>query len=436
MRVFDSRADAARQLAAALGRYHGANPLVLAIPRGAVAMGRVLADALQGELDVVLVRKLPAPFNRELAIGAVDETGWVYLGEHAARVGGDADYVERVRRAELETLRRRRAQYTPYRPPIDPAGRIAIVVDDGLATGATMIAALHATRARGPAKLVCAVPVGAPDSLARVRPYCDELVCLEAPEDFYAVGQFYRDFEQVEDDEVIALLAATAQAPQRPGRGGSGATEVRVPAGRVTLAGDLECPPGARGVVVFSHGSGSGRRSPRNRLVARALRDAGFATLLLDLLTPQEDEDYARRFDIDLLTERLAAAVAYVREAPATSGLAVGLFGASTGAASALRVAAAAPASIAAVVSRGGRPDLAGEAALARVTAPTLLVVGGRDHGVIELNEAARDALVRCERELVLVPGATHLFEEHGTLEQVAALATQWFERHLGGDEA
>jgi putative phosphoribosyl transferase len=433
MRVFDSRADAARQLAAALARYDGANPLVLAIPRGAVAMGRTLADALHGELDVVLVRKLPAPFNREFAIGAVDETGWVYLGEHAARVGGDADYVERVRRAELETLRRRRAQYTPYRPPIDPAGRIAIVVDDGLATGATMIAALHATRARRPARLVCAVPVGAPDSLERVRPYCDELVCLEAPEEFYAVGQFYRDFGQVEDDEVIALLAAAAKAPPRPERGGSGAMEVRVPAGRATLVGDLECPPAARGVVVFSHGSGSGRRSPRNRLVAQALRDAGLATLLLDLLTPQEDEDYARRFDIDLLTERLAAAVSFVRETPATKGLPVGLFGASTGAASALRVAAARPEAIAAVVSRGGRPDLAGEAALARVAVPTLLIVGGRDHGVIELNEAARDALAGCECELVLVPGATHLFEEPGTLEQAAALAVGWFSRHLAG---
>jgi predicted phosphoribosyltransferase len=209
-RMFASRTDAARQLARDLAHYRGRNPLVLAIPRGAVAMGRVLADALHGELDVVLVRKLPAPFNRELAIGAVDETGWVYLAGHAERAGADADYIEHARQAELATLRRRRAQYTPLRPPIDPQGRIAIVVDDGLATGATMIAALHATRARRPERLVCAVPVGAPESLERVRPYCDELVCLEAPEAFYAVGQFYEDFRQVEDEEVVALLAATA----------------------------------------------------------------------------------------------------------------------------------------------------------------------------------------------------------------------------------
>jgi predicted phosphoribosyltransferase len=211
-RMFASRADAARQLASALEHHRGHDPLVLAIPRGAVAMGRVLADALRGELDVVLVRKLPAPFNRELAIGAIDETGWVYLAGFAARAGADAAYIERAKEAELATLRRRRKQYTPHRPPIDPAGRLAIVVDDGLATGATMIAALHATRARNPRHLVCAVPVGAPESLERVRPYCDELVCLQAPDDFAAVGQFYADFRQIEDDEVVALLAEAARA--------------------------------------------------------------------------------------------------------------------------------------------------------------------------------------------------------------------------------
>lgn len=207
--------------------------------------------------------------------------------------------------------------------------------------------------------------------------------------------------------------------------------DVRVPADGIFLEGALDVPPDARGVVVFSHGSGSGRRSPRNRFVAGALREAQLATLLLDLLTGPEDEDEARRFDIPLLTGRLAAAVRYVQDTPAAAGLPVGLFGASTGAASALRVAAAMPGAVRAVVSRGGRPDLAGAGALARVAAPTLLIVGARDHGVIELNEAARDALVHCERELALVPGATHLFEEPGTLETVAALAAAWFGRHL-----
>jgi putative phosphoribosyl transferase len=210
-----------------------------------------------------------------------------------------------------------------------------------------------------------------------------------------------------------------------------GESIVRIPSGKVALEGVLELPERAAGIVVFSHGSGSGRHSPRNQFVAKELRQAGLGTLLLDLLTPEEDQDYERRFDIDLLTERLGDAVRFVRAHPSTRALRVGLFGASTGAASALRVAARQPDAVGAVVSRGGRPDLTGERLLAAVRAPTLLIVGGRDHGVIEMNEAARDALVHASRELAIVPGATHLFEERGALEQVAKLAAQWFVRHL-----
>jgi predicted phosphoribosyltransferase len=212
-RRFDSRLDAGRQLARALAAYRGRNPLVLAIPRGAVAMGAELAAALQGELDVVLVRKLRAPGAPEFAVGSVDESGWTYVAEHAAEAGADAGYLAREKAAQLETLRRRRAQYTPARAPVDPRGRIAIVVDDGIATGSSMIAALHAVRAKHPARLVCAVPVAPPETLERIRPYADEVVCLEAPEDFQAVGQFYRDFQQVEDEEVVELLRGARGSP-------------------------------------------------------------------------------------------------------------------------------------------------------------------------------------------------------------------------------
>ena len=205
--VFEDRTDAARQLMAALARYRGKRPLVLAIPRGAVPMGRLIADALGGELDVVLVRKLGAPGNPEFAVGAVDEAGWEYIADYAAEMGASKTYLAEEADAQLATMRARRATYTPARAPIDPSGRIVIVVDDGLATGATMMAALHSVRARGPKRLVCAVPVAAPESLEKVRPHADEVVCLDTPAAFHAVGQFYRSFGQVEDREVVAALA-------------------------------------------------------------------------------------------------------------------------------------------------------------------------------------------------------------------------------------
>jgi pimeloyl-ACP methyl ester carboxylesterase len=205
-----------------------------------------------------------------------------------------------------------------------------------------------------------------------------------------------------------------------------------IPAGEVRLEAILRPPPRApRGMVVFSHGSGSGRLSPRNRFVADELRHAGLGTLLIDLLTPEEDDLDEARFDIDLLTERLGHAVSFLAHRKETRGLPVGLFGASTGAASALRLAAARPEAVRAVVSRGGRPDLAGAQALAAVEAPTLLIVGGEDTGVIGLNRDAEARLTACEHELVVVPGATHLFHEPGTLDEVARLAADWFVRHL-----
>ncbi|MBS0424506.1 MAG: phosphoribosyltransferase [Proteobacteria bacterium] len=207
--IFADRMAAAGKLAEALSGYRDKNPLVLAIPRGAVPMAKMIAQQLNGEMDVVLVRKLRAPGNPEYAIGSVDESGWVYLTEYAERAGADQAYVKREVSAQLETIRQRRAHYTPGRAPVDPAGRIVIVIDDGLATGSTMIAALHALRNQKPAELVCAVPVAPPETLTKLQGKADRIVCLSAPDNFYAVGQFYADFPQVTDNEVIACLAGS-----------------------------------------------------------------------------------------------------------------------------------------------------------------------------------------------------------------------------------
>ena len=205
---------------------------------------------------------------------------------------------------------------------------------------------------------------------------------------------------------------------------------VHIPAAGVALEGMLELPEKAQGVVLFAHGSGSSRHSPRNNYVARTLRESGAGTLLIDLLTREEDTNYETRFDIPLLTQRLLSATQWLQHDEHTKHLLIGYFGASTGAAAALQAAADKGTAIAAVVSRGGRPDLAGPSALSKVHSPTLLLVGGFDDVVIELNQQAYERMT-CEKQLVIIPGATHLFEEPGALEEVARQAALWFSHHL-----
>lgn len=204
--MFTDRREAGARLARALAKYRGQRPLVAAIPRGAVALGRTIADALAGDLDVVFVRKLRTPGSDEVAAGAVDERGKIYVAEHALAAGSDDGWLAREAALQMKAIRAQRAAYTPHRPLLDPRERVIIVVDDGLATGMTMMAALRAVRARGAAWVVCAVAVASPRGLERVRPFADDVVCLAAPEDFAGVSVFYDEFAPVEDADVIRLL--------------------------------------------------------------------------------------------------------------------------------------------------------------------------------------------------------------------------------------
>ncbi|MEV6354975.1 phosphoribosyltransferase family protein [Streptomyces hydrogenans] len=419
---FADRADAGRQLAARLGHLQGRDVIVLGLPRGGVPVAAEVAEALGAPLDICLVRKLGVPGRPELAMGAIGEGGVRVVNE---RIVGDAGVAERdlaaAEERERAVMAERARTYRGSRRPVPLEGRTVVIVDDGLATGATALAACRVVRAGGAARIVLAVPVAPHGWTARLGGEADETVAVHAPEGFYAVGQYYREFEQTPDAEVVDRLDRSSAARVPVVRH----TAVRIPAGGPVLPGDLAVPERATGLVLFAHGSGSGRHSPRNRAVAAALNGAGLATLLFDLLTEAEATDRSRVFDTPLLAERLGRAAAWTDGWPGAEGLPRGYFGASTGAAAALWAAAEPGDDVAAVVSRGGRPDLAGER-LAGVRAPTLLVVGGSDDLVLDLNRRAGELLL-CEHRLEVVPGAGHLFEEPGALEEVAALATDWF---------
>jgi putative phosphoribosyl transferase len=435
--TFRNRTEAGRRLAERLSYLRGEAVVVLGLPRGGVPVAFEVARSLSAPLDVIVVRKLGVPWQPELAMGAIGEEGVRVTNDDVVRATGVSDRelaaVEARERAELE---RRARRFRRDRPRQSLEGRTVVIVDDGIATGSTARAACQVARAHGAARVLLAVPVAPPDWRSRCAGDADELVALETPAAFYAVGQAYEDFSQTTDDDVVDCLdrarlsvgaatsnsAANDDPPLRD-------DEVTVSAGPVDLGGHLTIPERPLGVVLFAHGSGSSRQSPRNRHVASVLHQARVGTLLFDLLTAHEELDRANVFDIDLLAERLIGATRWLRTQPEATGLPVGYFGASTGAAAALWAAAEPGSDVAAVVSRGGRPDLAAKR-LALVTAPTLLIVGSNDPDVLDLNRAAQ-ARMRCRASLRVVPGATHLFEEPGTLALAAAAARDWFVVHF-----
>ena len=481
------RGDAGRQLAAELMPFADEQPVIMALPRGGVPVSVEVAKALHAPIEILAVRKIGAPGNPELAVGAVAEDGSGVLDPRSAgMLGMTQELLDERLEEESRELRRRVSRYRHGRPRIPLSGRTAIVVDDGMATGMTELAAVRAVRKRGPRRVVVAVPVGSSEAVAMLEEEADRVICLTVPRRLYGVGMWYEDFSPVSDEEVLRLLegaradagagpdswraeTATANTPEgspteaveerarahgqdapdvdtaaQPGEvtapstaGGPGADaapepreeELSFELSDVSLPANLILPADPRGLVVFAHGSGSSRMSPRNRAVAKALARAGMAALLFDLLNEREARRRELSFDVALLAGRLEQLTRQLSSRPGLQTLPVGYFGASTGAAAALLAAAALGEEIAAVVSRGGRPDLAGEE-LVRVLAPTLLIVGERDPEVLELNRHATK-LLSAHHELVVVAGAGHLFEQPGALAHVCELAIAWFERYL-----
>lgn len=448
--TFKNRREAGRLLAERLLIELQAQPgpdapeyLVVALPRGGVPVALEVARALKAPLETLMVRKIGAPGNPEYGIGAVVEGGFHWIDERRAReAGAPPSDLSRSIESELAEAQRRVQLYRPNSAVRSIEARIreknVILVDDGLATGVSARVACRFLKQMGAARVILATPVCVPETARALRSEADSVVCLREPSGFGSVGQFYEDFSQLTDDEVLADLAEARNIESRSALD----TEIEIPLhipdaddSPGCLSGRLLLPASScQGLVIFAHGSGSSRRSPRNLEVALTLRAQGLGCLLFDLLTETESRDRRLVFDIPLLASRLKQVHAWVRTQASLKSLPqdlpIGFFGASTGAGAALWAAADLGEDVAAVVSRGGRPDLAASR-LSQVQAPVLLIVGGADAEVLRLNELALRDLG--QGALKVVTGATHLFEEPGTLSQVSELAGQWFAHWFRG---
>jgi putative phosphoribosyl transferase len=461
---FADRGDAGRRLSQALLHLRDSNVIVLGLPRGGVPVAFEVARALQAPLDVIVVKKLGLPFQPELAMGAVGEGGVVVVDHRLVSDLGVTQEellaVEKEQRAEIE---RRVRHFRGDRPRVPIAGRNVLIVDDGLATGATASAACQVARAQGAARVTLAAPVCSSESAKILSEVADEVVCLDKPSPFYAVGQYYKDFAQTSDREVVELLRKRAaelthpdasadnsgkapdaelgansnsQEQQRsdppddhPKRHRTLFREVEIRVDNLKLFGTMAVPANARAGVVFALGSGSSHYNPRNGYTADVLNRYDLTTLLFDLLTPEEELVRAKAFDIELLAARLSSITRWLRDRFESPSIPIGYFGSTTGATAALLAASDAEAGVRAVVSQDGHPDLAG-GHLGRVRAPTRLISGIRDEASLASSSIA-SAQLRCEQQLEILTGASHLGQELDALELAAELAAKWFVDHL-----
>ncbi|WP_150240873.1 phosphoribosyltransferase family protein [Nocardiopsis quinghaiensis] len=426
---FADRSEAGRRLAERVRPFTVNDPLVLALPRGGVPVGAELAQRLDADFDVVMVRKIGMPGRPELGVGAIAEDGRVLYDDLAlARMHVPRQALSDTVAAERDELDRRRRVYRGERPGPRIAGRDCVVVDDGVATGGTARAALRMIRQAGPAQLVLAVPVASPEAVELLREEVDALVVLSAPDNFRAVGEWYRDFGQLSDSRVTEILAESTHTHTHTRPRPDTARGVRVRAGRVYLDGDLTVPADLHGAVVMA--SEEERGGHRRRSVAAVLQRAGYATLVLDLLTGQERSSGTGGVEAGVLGERLGAAVTWLRRAADAADEPLGVLASGEAAAAALVTAAEQPQDVAAVVVHGGRIDLAGDS-LPGVRAPVLVLLEGGDSFVRELGEWARGRMGG-PTDLRVTAGAERLLGDSGEWRRVASQALDWFDLHLG----
>jgi len=430
---FHDRIEGGRALAGALSAYRGKNVLVLGIPRGGVPVAAEVARELGADLDIVVARKLGAPGQPELAIGAVTANGGRYLNEAYIReLGVSQRYLEQETARKSTEAKDREARLRGRRPAATIEGRTVIVVDDGLATGATMRAALRSVRQRAPARLVMAAPVGAPESCAAMLAEADEVVCPLQPSIFYAVGVHYEEFEPVED-EVVARILETFRTMTSPGRGDSPRSieiDFKNSVG-YRLAGTLTVPPTSEPVpvVAFAHGMGSGRTSSRNRAIAERLVRSSIAAFMLDFTGHGDSQGAIEEASIERMAQDLAAALDVLKQREEVDAARIGVSGSSSGGVVALVLAAGDPRVKALVlrsVPAGGLESVA-----SNVHAPTLVIAGSEDWPIVREDEALA-TLIPAEHDFVVVPGAGHLFEGPGQAERVAELTADWFIAKLG----
>ncbi|UOE21665.1 phosphoribosyltransferase [Thermobifida halotolerans] len=421
---FPDRTVAGHRLAERLRTVAGTAPVVIALPRGGVVVGAELARRLHAPLDVAVVARIGLPEYPGVELGAVTEDGHVCYDDAAlARLRLSRNRLsDVVAEARSGTERRRRA-YRGSRTMPRLAGRDVVVVDDGAATGGTARAALRMVRRQRPARVVLGLPVASDTAMENLRAEADHIVALAVPDHFHSLERWYRDFGELDDGQVSALLAEHRDL----GEAGDSRHRARVPVGGAELDGDLVVPSVVRGTVVLA--SGHGRLTPHNQAIGTVLRAAGYATLLLDLLTPVETGAERAEAAPGVLGERLAAGVRWLRRTPTVADAPVGLLGTGKAAPGVLDAAARLPDDVSAVVTHGGRVDLA-EDALSRVRAPTLVLVQGADSFVRELAEWTVGRL-SVPTDLEVVAGAEQLLHQPEEWRRVGVRAAEWFDRHL-----